>query len=279
MTDSNKELLGNLKRILGFGSTGANKNVITDANGDLTIGDILTDEDIQEKVEEFANALAFAINSIRLNITADQDILSYADDDECTITATLTQAGAPLSNKAISLYKNDVLWDTLTTDSNGEVTKTYVSEGVGDIEIKAKYGSFLSETYELQDYWQILPSINPKGFITEQCPYPAEITGQVAKNGSWGGTRIRGYNDGQWTILYCFLSNNYGNAGEGEKIRYNVSSSYQGFKIVLKEDTATLYINDTLISSVNASATDSVAMDGGSTANAVSLTNIKLKRL
>lgn len=34
---SNKELLGNLKNLLTFGSNNANKNVITDSNGDLAV--------------------------------------------------------------------------------------------------------------------------------------------------------------------------------------------------------------------------------------------------
>ena len=221
--------------------------------------------------------------------SSDKQILSKADNDKATLYAQLMngQSTDTTSGVTITFHRvdqNGTIIETIgtaQTDNNGKATLTngYTSQGIGDIYIKATDGSLLSETYELQDYWQILPSITPKGFITEQCPYPAEITGQVAKNGAWGGTRIRGYNNNQQVILYCFLSNNSGNAGEGEKIRYNVSSSYQDFKIVLKEDTATLYINDNLISSVNASATDGVAMDGGSNSNPVSLTNIKLKRL
>lgn len=34
---SNKELIGNLKSLLTFGSNNANKNVITDSNGNLAI--------------------------------------------------------------------------------------------------------------------------------------------------------------------------------------------------------------------------------------------------
>lgn len=35
-----KKLIGNLKHILGFGSSGANKNVVTDENGDLKVEDL-----------------------------------------------------------------------------------------------------------------------------------------------------------------------------------------------------------------------------------------------
>ena len=39
MTNPTKILLGNLKALLGFGSSNANKNVTTDANGDLKVED------------------------------------------------------------------------------------------------------------------------------------------------------------------------------------------------------------------------------------------------
>ena len=90
-----------------------------------------------------------------IDLTATSSILSYADSDSTVLTATvLDSSDNPVSGATVELYKDSVLWDTLTTDSSGEVSKTYTSAGVGDLTFCAKC-NLLTKTYAIQDcqYW------------------------------------------------------------------------------------------------------------------------------
>jgi len=100
---------------------------------------------------------SITVNPVELNfaLTDGSDILSYADEQQTPnsqyATFTATFVGANIVNQAVELYKDNVLWDTLYTDNNGKVSKTYYSEGVGDIEFKAVKGTLVSKIYEVQD--------------------------------------------------------------------------------------------------------------------------------
>ena len=90
-----------------------------------------------------------------IDLVATNSILSYADGDSTVLTATvLDSSDNPVSGATVELYKAGVLWDTLTTDSSGEVSKTYTSAGVGDLTFCAKC-NLLTKTYEVMDclYW------------------------------------------------------------------------------------------------------------------------------
>lgn len=90
------------------------------------------------------------INDINqeLTLTADKSILSYADEDSCTLTATYD--GETVSGKSVVFKIGDTVLDTVITDSNGIATYTYDSQGVGDITFTVECMN-LQETYELQD--------------------------------------------------------------------------------------------------------------------------------
>ena len=101
--------------------------------------------------------------SITLERTDGEQILSYVDrqtlpvmTEFCELTATVIDENSnPLSNAYIDFYKNDELWiDHISTDSNGQVTIPYYSEGVGDVEIYAKIGDLVTETIDIEDYWK-----------------------------------------------------------------------------------------------------------------------------
>ena len=90
-----------------------------------------------------------------IDLTGTKSILSYADSESCVLTATvLDSSDNPVSGATVELYKAGVLWDTLTTDSSGECSKTYTSAGVGDLTFCAKC-NLLTKTYAIQDcqYW------------------------------------------------------------------------------------------------------------------------------
>lgn len=96
-----------------------------------------------------------------LTLTSDKDILSAADGDIATLTATLigTESGydGPLSGRevAFEIYQasDNTFIETLTatTNSSGVATVSYSSQGIGDISITAKVGSLLIQTYAIED--------------------------------------------------------------------------------------------------------------------------------
>ena len=58
-----------------------------------------------------------------LNITSSKS--SYYTDESITLTGALVDENDnPLSSTSVKLYQNNQLIDTLTTDSDGEFTKT-----------------------------------------------------------------------------------------------------------------------------------------------------------
>ena len=134
--------------------------------------------------------VAVTVNAATLVLSADKSILSYADSDSCTLTATYT--GATVTGKTIKLYdaSDDSEISTMTDNNDGTYTSTYVSEGVGDIGFYAKCGSLVTETYGVQDcrFFDVSSSENVSKYgsssafsydSTEQAYY---ITTSSAKN-------------------------------------------------------------------------------------------------
>lgn len=92
---------------------------------------------------------------LTLDLTSDKSILSYADTESATLTATVTNNGTPKSGESVQFYIDDVAWGSpVTTNASGVATKTYNSSGVGDITVKAEC-RLLTKTYAIQDcqYW------------------------------------------------------------------------------------------------------------------------------
>lgn len=93
-----------------------------------------------------------------ISLTSDENILSYADGDTCTLTAQLTKNGSPspVEGKTVSFYNGATLLGTDDTDSNGIATLTYTSAGVGDMSITASVdGIIISETFSIRDFTYI----------------------------------------------------------------------------------------------------------------------------
>lgn len=95
--------------------------------------------------------VAVTVNAVSLALSSNKSILSYADSDSCTLTATYT--GASVTGKTVKLYKasDDSEIATMTDNNDGTYTATYNSAGVGDIGFYAKVGTLVSETYSIED--------------------------------------------------------------------------------------------------------------------------------
>ncbi len=103
-----------------------------------------------------------------------------------------------------------------------------------------------------------------------------EITGQVKANGSWGGTRMYGDDIAH---KYVYLGQNSSYNDESAKIFYSVPRSWTNFKVIINDGTVSLYIQDNLIKSVNCDTTGTAGLWAGSSANPVSLSDVKIKAL
>ena len=85
-------------------------------------------------------------------LTADKSILSYADSESATLSATVLDGSSnPLEDITVEFFKGSVSLGTATTNSSGIATKTYASAGVGDVSFTAEVGMISSETYSIQD--------------------------------------------------------------------------------------------------------------------------------
>ena len=96
--------------------------------------------------------LAYASNVDSVSLTSNKSILSYADSESATLSATVLDSDSePLENVTVEFFKGTTSLGTADTNSSGVATKTYASAGAGDLSFTAKVGSLVSETYAVQD--------------------------------------------------------------------------------------------------------------------------------
>ena len=136
---------------------------ITDLNGIATytytpsqLGNF-TFHTVFEGTENFTNCNSSNVNITVINaptslvLQADKSILSYYDNDNCTLTATLyDNNNTPMEGLSVVFKNGDIVLATITTDSSGVATYTYNSQGVGDVTITAECMN-LVQTYSIED--------------------------------------------------------------------------------------------------------------------------------
>ena len=90
-----------------------------------------------------------------LSVASTKDILSYADSESATLTATLTDNGSAVSGETLSYVikhgSTTISTGSDTTDSNGQISFSYASTGVGDVTVEVSFGILLQETFVVQD--------------------------------------------------------------------------------------------------------------------------------
>lgn len=234
-----------------------------------------------ESIERISDGvILYKKPSISSNEPHNYNLTLYGDsiidkDNTLPITALLTDNDVPVAGETVVLKNNNgVVLDSAVTDSNGEAVLDYVGTGAGDMSLSVECMS-LTKTYVITDYYEIVNTSNPKGVTSQYYANPIQITGTTKKNGSWGGIRINGDNG----ILYVFLSQNSGNAHESEKIWYVIGYTLIDFKIEINNNSVSLFINDTLYQSVKVDTSGSTRLWGGSNANPVYLTDVRIKKL
>lgn len=220
------------------------------------------------------------ITSVSLTEANNKTVISARTSETAVFTATaLDSNNNPVSGVSMVIKVDGTTVKTEATDSNGQVSYTYTAVGTGDVSISAECMSVI-ETYSIEDCYEIIPSPNSKGFSSQWYQSPVKITGEMIRKGSWGGTRIYGSSNATSVDRnYIFLSQNSGNANESEKIRYNVPSSWFNFEVHVGNGSASLYVNNSLINTVQVDTSGYVMISGGSNANPITMGNVKIKPL
>ena len=110
-----------------------------------------------------------------VSLTSDKSILSYADSDSCTLTAQLLDgsSSASVSGVTVEFFNGSTSLGTAETNSSGVATKVYSSAGVGDISLTAEAGTFVSETYSIEDCWYYNDGTNTTSL---ECPTGVSVT-------------------------------------------------------------------------------------------------------
>ena len=87
-----------------------------------------------------------------VSLTGDKSILSYADSESATLSATvLDQSSQPMSGVTVTFYNGSTSMGAADTNSSGVATKSYASAGSGDVSFTASVGTISSETYSIED--------------------------------------------------------------------------------------------------------------------------------
>ncbi len=122
---------GNGEAFYTYTGTGAGETTFIAESGDLESEPLIINDVLES-----------------ITLTADKNILSYADND--TVTLTATYEGTNVSGKSVVFKIGDTVLDTVNTDSNGIATYEYESQGVGDVTITVECMN-LQETYVIED--------------------------------------------------------------------------------------------------------------------------------
>ena len=150
--------------IIGTGIT--NSNGVADISiSNLSLGEHILKavftgtENFQECESNTISINVITLDPTSININATKNILSYADSTrENPQIATLTATVNPISSgRTVQIFKDDVLVATEQTDSQGQVSYEYTSQGVGDVEFEFKCES-VSENFSIRDVTKYYPN-------------------------------------------------------------------------------------------------------------------------
>ena len=155
LDDEQEPIVG--KYVAPFGVTDSN-GVFSANMGRVSVGTYNFDNVITFIDDDYTgNTISHTIQVVEpyIDLTSDKSILSYADGDTATLTATVHNK--TVSGVTVTFYDgNDNVIGTGTTDNTGEAVcnNRYDAQGIGDVTLKAEAsvdGSLLSKTYSIRD--------------------------------------------------------------------------------------------------------------------------------
>ena len=155
LDDEQEPIVG--KYVAPFGVTDSN-GVFSANMGRVNVGTYNFDNIIIFTDDDYTgNTISHTIQVVEpyIDLTSDKSILSYADGDTATLTATVHNK--TVNGVTVTFYDgNDNVIGTGTTNSDGVAVcnNPYQSQGIGDVTLKAEAsvdGILVSKRYEIQD--------------------------------------------------------------------------------------------------------------------------------
>jgi hypothetical protein len=126
-----------------------------------------------------------------ISLTADKSILSYADSESATLSATVLDSNDdPMSGVTVTFYNGSTSMGTADTNSSGVATKTYASTGAGDLSFTASVGTISSETYSIEDctYYHESAFTSVQDNFNVSLPSAFEVSFKVRRTSSSGNS-------------------------------------------------------------------------------------------
>ena len=195
--------------------------------------------------------------------------------DTTTINGSLYESGLIVKNATLDVYKNGTKVGTASTGDTGVASYTYSGTGAGATEFQFRYGSILSETYEVIDAKLYLP--NEETITSEktykydnsasdyQWEYPFCLEFDIKQTqGSGNEFRIRAYQQNSSNINSVARDLNTMGISDNEyhHVKWTVSQNkvieqidYGVEREFTKNFTENLKVNFTRYNSTNVSAT------------------------
>ena len=238
-----------------------------------------------------------------IDLTGTKSILSFADSEQSVLTATvLDENEDPIEGVDVNLYNGSTLWDTLTTGSDGTVSKTYTSQGSGDIVFTAEVdGTLLTKTFVIHDYWYYTSTAPSRsstdigsGYYNEIFDTPInlpsafelEYTGSITSSGDKMGTIILGettdnfyYNGTNQRNLICAISRNGSRAVLSQKQNIVPSTGSMTIKLTYSNGVHTISYGSETLTVSNSEYTPSKLLGFFITKNNTVISEIKVKPL
>ena len=148
---------GSLKDTLTVSSGSFSKSVTQNAEGTYSYYVVFEGSSTYDSVTSSTSSIVVEDIPVPsydgVSLTSNKSILSYADSESATLTAQLLDgsSSASVSGVTVEFFKGSTSLGTATTNSSGVATKSYSSTGAGDVSLTASAGTFVSETYVIED--------------------------------------------------------------------------------------------------------------------------------
>ena len=216
-----------------------------------------------------------------IELTTDKSILSYADNETCTLTAQLLKESVPfmVSGVTVEFFNGNISLGTALTNSNGIATKTYNSQGIGDLTVYASDGNIISGDILIEDclYYSSLVSTN--AIIapwTDNCTVEYEVYAIDTWN---------------WHYLLVFqeenqehiatLSSSYDNSSSApiKTTNFPPKNTWTPIQFKTENGTATVSSNGTVKGTTNISLSDLTSIKIYNSKSNTQQRNVKIKPL
>lgn len=212
-------------------TTGSNGNYSKTITG-LSSG-VHTFKAVNSNAESSTVSVNVNEHAYSLSVASTKDILSCADSESATITATLTDNGSAVAGETLSYVikhgSTTISTGSDTTDSNGQITFNYAATGVGDITVEVDFGA-LQETYEILDANYYNPN-SITSTTTLNVPLPSgdwELSFKVKRPSNSGNTSYIQLNNDSRIVS---LIGQVGGAGNNQIRCYSSSSKFNDYAI------------------------------------------------